>query len=70
MIEHAGLVYRITAPAGGVDDRLVYLGDDGGGVALEVMAVECDDGGIHVIHAMPLRSTYRRHYEEAQRWRV
>lgn len=56
MIEHAGLVYRVPAPAGGADDRLVYLGDD--------------DGGIHVIHAMPLRSRYRRHYEEAERWRV
>jgi hypothetical protein len=52
------------------DDRLLYLGDDQDGVALEVMAVELQDGGLSVIHAMPLRKKYETGYEEAKRWRV
>lgn len=52
------------------DDRLLYLGDDQDGVALEVIAVELDNGALYVIHAMPLREKYRREYEEAKRWRV
>jgi hypothetical protein len=44
--------------------RLVYLGDDAGERALEVMAVELPGGELLVIHAMPLRAKYRRQYEE------
>ncbi len=39
------------------------------GVPLEVMAVELEDGGLLVIHAMPLRDRYRMQYEEARKWR-
>jgi hypothetical protein len=46
--------------------RLVYLGDDAGGRALEVMAVELPNGDLLVIHAMPLRAKYRSQYEEVQ----
>lgn len=49
--------------------RLLYLGDDANGVALEVMAVELEDGSIYVIHAMPLRERYAAEYEEVKRWR-
>ena len=70
MIEHCGLVYRVPPPARWRDERLVYLGDDEDGVALEVMAVELEDGGILVVHAMRLRREYREFYEEAKRWRI
>ncbi len=46
--------------------RLVYLGDDVDGRALEVMAVELPNGDLLVIHAMPLRTKYRSQYEEVQ----
>lgn len=49
--------------------RLVFLGDDADGTALEVMAVELDDGSLLVIHAMALRDRYREQYEEARKWR-
>ena len=70
VIEHCGLMFRVPAPAGQRDDRLVFLGDDEHGVALEVMAVELDDEQMHVIHAMGLRKRYRPQYEEAKRWRI
>jgi hypothetical protein len=63
VIEHAGLRFEQTDP------RLVYLGDDADGVALEVMAIELEDGSLLVIHAMKLRDRYREQYEEATRWR-
>jgi hypothetical protein len=45
--------------------RIVYLGEDGDGRALEIMAVEGERGELLVIHAMELREKYRRRYEEA-----
>jgi hypothetical protein len=46
--------------------RIVYLGQDAHGRALEVMAVEGDSGDQLVIHAMPQREKYRKHCEEAR----
>jgi hypothetical protein len=72
LIEHCGLRFEQDPPAGapaGADPRLVYLGDDADGVALEVMAIELEDGSLLVIHAMPLRGRYREQYEEAKTWR-
>ena len=72
VIEHCGLRFEQSPPAGapaGADLRLVYLGDDADGVALEVMAIELEDGNLLVIHAMPLRDRYREQYEEAKTWR-
>lgn len=72
VIEHCGLYFEqdppTDAPAGN-DPRLVYLGDDPEGVALEVIAIEIEDDSLLVIHAMPLRARYREQYEEAKRWR-
>jgi hypothetical protein len=45
----------------------VLLGDDAGGVALEVIGIELEDESLLVIHAMPLRGRYRRQYEEAKK---
>jgi hypothetical protein len=47
--------------------RIVFLGDDAQGRALEVMAIELSAGDLLVIHAMPLRDKYRAQYEEACR---
>lgn len=48
--------------------RLVFLGDDEHGRAIEVMAVKHEDNSLLVIHAMDLRDRYRLDYEEAKRW--
>ena len=45
--------------------RIVYLGEDAHGQALEVMAVEGAQGQL-VIHAMSLRERYRKRYEEVR----
>lgn len=72
VIEHCGLRFEqepsASAPAG-ASSRLVFLGDDTDGIALEVMAVELDDENLLVIHAMLLRDLYRKQYEEATKWR-
>lgn len=47
-------------------ERLVFVGDDESGRALEVMAVRTDKG-LLVIHAMDLRPKWRTLYEEAKR---
>jgi len=59
---------QANAPAG-ASTRLVFLGDDAKGTALEVMTVELEDDTLLVIHAMPLRDRYREQYEEAKKWR-
>jgi hypothetical protein len=72
VVEHCGLRFEQDPPAGapaGADARLVYLGDDAEGMALEVMAIELEDESLLVIHAMPLRDRYREQYEEAKKWR-
>lgn len=72
VIEHCGLFYEQNPPAGASDNaspRLVFLGDDEKGTALEVMAVELEDDTLLVIHVMPLRDRYLEQYEEAKKWR-
>ena len=71
VIGHCGLAFDQPAP----DDapgrqRLVFLGDDGHGVPLEVVAVANHEGDLRVIHAMKLRPKYQREYEEAIPWRT
>jgi len=72
VIEHCGLVFAEPAPPGAAvrDDRLVFLGDDAGGVPLEVMALEIDDHDLLVIHVMKLRRAYEPQYTEALACRV
>ncbi len=77
VIEHCGLVLVQPAPPGSPVPtvRLVYLGDDDKGRALEVVGVEMEPGHvgeehIRIIHAMALREKYRSGYEEAKKWRV
>jgi hypothetical protein len=53
----------------GPDRRVLFLGDDLEGVALEVLAAENEQEEFTVIHAMNLRNKYLRLYEEAREWR-
>jgi hypothetical protein len=72
VIEHCGLRFEQKPPAGAPADtssRIIFLGDDKDGIALEVMAVELDGENLLVIHAMPLRARYQKQYEEAMKWR-
>jgi len=71
VIKHCGLRFRREPPAGapaGASVRLVFLGDDMEGIALEVMGVELEDKSLLVIHAMLLRDRFREQYEEARKW--
>ncbi|HEY4812003.1 MAG TPA: hypothetical protein VIH71_13190 [Solirubrobacteraceae bacterium] len=72
VITHCGLAFGEPAPGGAkvMDARLVCLGDDVDGRAIEVIAVEGSKGELIVIHAMALRKKYRDQYEEAKRWRL
>ena len=73
VIAHCGLAFEEPVPsssAEALDDRLLCLGDDAEGKALEVMVVEGSKGELVVIHAMELRAKYRDQYEEAKQWRL
>ncbi len=73
VIAHCGLSFEGPPPAGDasvLDRRLVCLGDDATGRALEVIAVEGPNGELIVIHAMTLRDRYKKQYEETKRWRL
>lgn len=71
-IRHVIANYRVrfeqpppdTGGARARSPRLVYLGDDDHGHALEVMAVAGRDDELLVIHAMELRDKYRQRYED------
>ncbi len=72
VIEHCGLQivkyrHRIAASSA-VDQRVVFIGDDLEGVALEVIAIEEDEEAFVVIHAMNMRKRFRGVYEEVRQW--
>ena len=70
VIDHAGLFFvRPATPPDRPDEALLFLGDDEAGMPLEVVGVELADGRLRVIHAMPMRASYRDLYEEATKWR-
>lgn len=71
VIAHCGLVFEQPASLQSevLDARLIFLGDDADGAALEVMAVEGRKSELLVIHAMEMRRRYQAQYEEAKRWR-
>ena len=50
-------------------ERILVLGEDEKGRAIEVMTVQAEDETLLVVHAMRLREDYRLDHEEAQRWR-
>jgi hypothetical protein len=48
-------------------DLVLFLGPDPKGVPLEIVAIEAEDGGLVVIHAMRLRRRYREDYRRVMR---
>ena len=50
-----------------ITNAVLFLGPDPNGVPLEVGAIEAEDGGLLVIHAMRLRPKYRSDYLRAIR---
>ena len=69
VVTRAGIGFvRQAEPPDRPDEAVLFVGDDEDGVALEVVGVELDDGKLRVIHAMPMRPTYRPLYEEATKW--
>lgn len=71
VIEQCGIQFvdRFRTPGhSAVNQRVVFVGDDLEGVALEVIAVEQEEDEFAVIHAMDLRSRFRGLYEEARLW--
>jgi uncharacterized DUF497 family protein len=71
VIEHCGGPFTLPAdPPDRPFERLLYLGDDQDGTAMEVMAVELLDDTLYVIHAMRMRQHYTKRYREARPWRT
>jgi hypothetical protein len=71
VIEHCGLQIvkrQWNGMDSGVDQRVVFVGDDLERVPLEVIAVEPEEDEFLVIHAMNLRKRFRGFYEEARPW--
>jgi hypothetical protein len=71
VIEHCGFQIvkrRWHGLNSGVDQRVVFLGDDLERVPLEVIAVEHEEDEFLVIHAMNLRKRFQGFYEEARPW--
>jgi hypothetical protein len=72
VIEHCGLRFRQKLGWGDLlrqEDRILFVGDNREGIALEVIALEQDQEMFTVIHGMALRDRYLGHYEEAKAWR-
>jgi len=69
-LERCALVLGEDPPdhSAGRDRRWIFLGEDQEGIALEVIAVENDEGKLLIIHAMEMRRRYRRVYREVRRW--
>ncbi|WP_146179953.1 hypothetical protein [Micromonospora sp. RP3T] len=70
VIEHCGQPYVLAPEPPERPERLLFLGDDKGGVPLEVLGIELLDGTLRVIHSMEMRPKYNRPYREAKPWRV
>lgn len=67
VIENCEIYFEFEDPDGR-EPRLLFLGDDAAGKALEVIAVRLE--GLRVIHAMHLRARHRQGYERAMRWQA
>ena len=61
-------LYTPDDAASGVD-TVLFLGPDPGGVPLEVVGIELENGDLVVIHAMRMRRRYKRAYQRVMRWR-
>ena len=71
VIEHCGLAFDEPPHDDPLEpDRRLFLGDDQGGVPIEVLGIELEGGELLVIHANKLSRRYRSQYQEALPWRI
>lgn len=71
IIEHSGIQWIERAWDRGMsslEKRVVFIGDDLEGVALEVIAAEEEEEEFVVIHAMNMRKRFRGLYGEVRKW--
>ena len=71
VIEHSGIQLIDQAwdrGMSGLEKRVVFIGDDLEGVALEVIAAEEEEEEFVVIHAMNMRKRFRGLYGEVRKW--
>lgn len=71
VIEHCGIQLIDQAwdrGMSGLEKRVVFIGDDLEGVALEVIAAEGEEEEFVVIHAMNMRKRFRGLYGEVRKW--
>lgn len=65
MIDNPLVALVLPAPEPGIDERLVFLGDDPTGRALEIVAVRLPDC-LLVIHVQDLQAKFRPYYDQAR----
>lgn len=65
VIDNPVVTLTLPAPEPGIDDRLVFLGGDPTGRALEVGAIRLPDC-LLVIHVQDLRAKVRPYYDQAR----
>jgi len=65
VIDNPLVTLTLPAPEPGIDDRLVFFGDDLTGRALEVVAVRLPDC-LLVIHVQDLQTKFRPYYDQAR----
>ena len=72
VIRHCGLPADVPPPEGSryISDRILYLGDDQAGVALEILATVIEGGDLLVFHAKRMGKQYKVQYEEALKCRI
>jgi len=61
--------WPLYSPEPDEEDLVIFLGPDEHGVPLEVVAVELEDEGLLVIHAMKLRRKYALVYKKVMEGR-
>lgn len=68
VIDNATVVFPLTGDDGEPDpDLVLVVGDDPGGVPLEIVVRLLDGGAVRVIHVMKMRARYRPQYDRATR---
>lgn len=64
IIDDPLVTLTLAAPEPGMDNRIVFIGDDDSGRALEIIAVNLPEY-LLVIHAQDLQAKFRPHYQRA-----
>ncbi len=65
IIDDPLVTLTLAAPNPGMDDRIVFIGDDDSGRALEIIAVDLPEY-LLMIPAQDLQAKFRPHYDRAK----